>query len=1089
MTEATVPGPERRGSILKKEALPRRESRCCDPTAENRLLAALARGLSAEPADTLQQVAAAVVDFGGADSAGISIPPTNAQDWSQGCYWAASAGAMRRDGGAAVWPVHSINAVALEEGSTILLRRPALDFPELAAAEPSIVEVLLTPLYLEEQAVGVAWAIRHTPDDGLDAENARVLESLSHFASAAFRHHDREFYNADDRERTRGREPTASMAAESAEPHWRQLIEALPTPAYATDPEGRLTYFNEAAVECWGRKPESHTERWCASSNLYHPDGTTMPHAECPLATAVTEARPLRGAEVVLERPDGERRWAEAYPSPLRGRDSSLIGGINVLIDTTERKRAEQLVSEQTRLLELVASGAPLDECLNSLCAAVSEIEPSIRAAVSIADDEGARFVDSFAPQFESAFLEGFQGGLIADGAMGTCGEVLAHGVAATSSNLPADEQWPQGWRDFCAECGVLASHSEPVISTGGRTLGSFLLAFDHPRSTSDWERRLARFGAYVASIALEREQSSRILRESKERLAAELADMEELHALSLRLMRYERLDAILHEVLHTSAQLLRVNKGSVQIREGRGRPLKLVGTMGFGQDFIDRFESVDVDEISTCAAALRKGERVIVEDLSADPGFMELAQVTAPYGVRAALSTPFLGSDGHVLGMFTTYFEQAHRPSERELRALDLYAQLAARYIERQQTEEALRESQAHLQELNRSLEHRVHERTDELQRQSDRLRELAIKLTNAEQRERKRLAAMLHDDLQQLVVAARMELGWDAKEGDGGMAQGAISRAQRLLDETMAASRNLTRQLRPPALYEAGLVPALKGLSSDIEGLYHLRVAFEGDEEFPPLSDDVKALLFESTRELLINAAKHAGVDQAALTIRYGGNRVRLFVSDDGRGFEAEATDEAAGSTDGFGLFSIRERMRALGGDIVIESAPAEGTLVMLEAPLTTSGNDSAPHPADESSAGNGADAEYDPRIRVLVVDDHAVVREGITRVLDGDERLTVVGEAGDGTRALEMLQQDRADVVLVDVNMPRMNGAETVRKIRRTWPDIVLVGLSVQSDPSTAELMREAGAAGFIPKSGDSNQMIATILKLCTPEHKRE
>ncbi len=116
-----------------------------------------------------------------------------------------------------------------------------------------------------------------------------------------------------------------------------------------------------------------------------------------------------------------------------------------------------------------------------------------------------------------------------------------------------------------------------------------------------------------------------------------------------------------------------------------------------------------------------------------------------------------------------------------------------------------------------------------------------------------------------------------------------------------------------------------------------------------------------------------------------------------------------------------------------------------------------------------------------RVLVVDDHAIVREGIASVLDSDLRIEVVGEAGDGVEALELLQQLQADVVLMDVNMPRMNGIEATREIHERWPGLLTVGLSVQSDPPTADLMREAGAAGFIPKSGDSGEMIATILQV--------
>lgn len=154
---------------------------------------------------------------------------------------------------------------------------------------------------------------------------------------------------------------------------------------------------------------------------------------------------------------------------------------------------------------------------------------------------------------------------------------------------------------------------------------------------------------------------------------------------------------------------------------------------------------------------------------------------------------------------------------------AVEAIAGISRDVTEFKGVEGELRESQRYLTELTRSLEQRVGERTGELQRQTGRLRELAAELTTAEQRERKRLAAMLHDELQQLLVAAQIQLNQAVTLVEETSAGDAIAGAQRLLDETMAASRNLTRQLRPPVLYEDGLVSALKGLAADI-GERHL-------------------------------------------------------------------------------------------------------------------------------------------------------------------------------------------------------------------------------------------------------------------------
>jgi PAS domain S-box-containing protein len=102
-----------------------------------------------------------------------------------------------------------------------------------------------------------------------------------------------------------------------------------------------VTYFNPAAVELSGRTPELGTDRWCVSWRLYWPDGTPIAHADCPLAVALREGRPIRGQELIVERPDGTRIACMPYPTPLRGADGTVIGGINLLVDISDRMRAE----------------------------------------------------------------------------------------------------------------------------------------------------------------------------------------------------------------------------------------------------------------------------------------------------------------------------------------------------------------------------------------------------------------------------------------------------------------------------------------------------------------------------------------------------------------------------------------------------------------------------------------------------------------------------------------------------------------------------------------------------------------------------
>jgi PAS domain S-box-containing protein len=124
------------------------------------------------------------------------------------------------------------------------------------------------------------------------------------------------------------------------ERHMRELLEALPAAVYTTDAKGRINFYNKAAVEMAGRTPEPGDE-WCVTWRLYQPDGTPLPHHECPMAVALKENRAIRGVEAIAERPDGTRVPFIPYPTPLRDAEGNLIGAINMLVDITERKQAE----------------------------------------------------------------------------------------------------------------------------------------------------------------------------------------------------------------------------------------------------------------------------------------------------------------------------------------------------------------------------------------------------------------------------------------------------------------------------------------------------------------------------------------------------------------------------------------------------------------------------------------------------------------------------------------------------------------------------------------------------------------------------
>jgi PAS domain S-box-containing protein len=134
----------------------------------------------------------------------------------------------------------------------------------------------------------------------------------------------------------------AQSTLNERERRFRALLNALPAAVYTTDAQGRLTYYNDAAAELWGHRPQLGSSEWCGSWKLFWADGTPLPHGECPMAIALKEDRAVRGMEAIAERPDGTRVPFIPYPTPLHDEAGKLIGAVNMLVDITERKRAEE---------------------------------------------------------------------------------------------------------------------------------------------------------------------------------------------------------------------------------------------------------------------------------------------------------------------------------------------------------------------------------------------------------------------------------------------------------------------------------------------------------------------------------------------------------------------------------------------------------------------------------------------------------------------------------------------------------------------------------------------------------------------------
>lgn len=226
-------------------------------------------------------------------------------------------------------------------------------------------------------------------------------------------------------------------------------------------------------------------------------------------------------------------------------------------------------------------------------------------------------------------------------------------------------------------------------------------------------------------------------------------------------------------------------------------------------------------------------------------------------------------------------------------------------------------------------------------------RLRSLASELALTEERERRRIASELHDQIGQALAMAKIKLGSLRETCSPGPLSASLDEIWRLVDQTIHDTRSLTFQLSPPILYELGFEPAVEWLVERFRGQQGIPAAFSDDGAPKPLSPDLRVLLFQAIRELLANVVKHARAKRVTVEIRRNGDSIEIKVSDDGIGFDISRVLVTGADAVGFGFLSIRERLGYSGGDMEFDSAPGKGTRILLRAPLLTgAGQIERPH-----------------------------------------------------------------------------------------------------------------------------------------------
>jgi len=289
-------------------------------------------------------------------------------------------------------------------------------------------------------------------------------------------------------------------------------------------------------------------------------------------------------------------------------------------------------------------------------------------------------------------------------------------------------------------------------------------------------------------------------------------------------------------------------------------------------------------------------------------------------------------------------------RVEERTAELVKANKACQAEIIQRKQVEHTLLENTQHLkvayeqaityaQQFNEEIAER--KRAEKaLFNSHEKLRSLASELSLAEERLRHHVAIDVHDHIAQNLAFAKMKLGALRGSISSSSLAGTMDEVLKLVDETIQNTRALISELGSPILYELGFVPAVEWLTQEAQRQHGIGVDFQDDGQPKLLSEDVRVLLFQAARELLVNIAKHAKAPNAKVSITRDDNQVRVDVEDDGVGFDSAEIGPSVDTTSRFGLFSIRVRLEPLGGHMEVDSKPSHGTRVTLMAPLTHKG-----------------------------------------------------------------------------------------------------------------------------------------------------
>jgi len=753
----------------------------------------------------------------------------------------------------------------------------------------------------------------------------------------------------------------ARQEIEKRERQFREMIDALPAAIYTTDAKGRLTHFNPAAVEFSGRTPELGTDQWCVSWKLYYPDGRPMPHDECPMAIALKEGQVIKGAEAIAERPDGMRRWFIPYPTPLRDDHGNIIGGINMLVDITDRKQAEEA---SAHLAAIVSSSddAILSKNLDGVIRSwnqsaerlygytakeaigkhITIIVPSDRRTEEnniLSRLRRGERIDHFETVRMRKDGSTFDVSLTISPIKDSAGCVIgASNVARDISHVKRIER---ALRDSEERFRAIVDTTPECVKLVGPD-GTLL----HMNSSG-----LAMVGA---------ESPTEVVGESIYDLIAP-EDRERFRGFNESVCGGNK-GTLSFDIVRLDGERRHMDTQAAPLRNQDGTVVQLAVT----RDITERKRAQEtLRQSEERLRALVKASSYIVYRMNAD--WSEMRQLD---GLGFISDTPkptkgwlqqYIHPDDQPLVLETiakaieskSVFELEHRvlrvdgtlgwTVSRAVPLLDQDGEItewfgaATDVTARKVAEESYRTLAETLDAEVRLRTRELEERNAEILRQSEQVRELSWRLLRAQDEERRHIARELHDSAGQTLTVLGMNLAqFVHKAGRNGPEL--VSDAETIQEMVQQLHRDIRTTsylLHPPLLDESGLCSALSWYTQGLVERSGLQIKLDMSEDFGRLPGDMELVVFRLIQECLTNIHRHSGSKLASIRLVRQSDHVAVEVRDQGAGMSPERLAQIQSGASGVGIRGMRERLRQFKGELKIES-DSSGTAISVTIPV---------------------------------------------------------------------------------------------------------------------------------------------------------